>query len=94
MLTLSSYEKLQQTKQVILITLYLARNKGGGQKSRQTLLEYFVELTAKKAANEDEEKNAAGMLQLKIGSLFNPRQFLVLKDMPQLKGLYYSLLKD
>ena len=45
--TARQYEEMQHAKQVIMIALHLAKNKGGGQKSRQTLLEYLTELTSK-----------------------------------------------
>lgn len=54
-----------QQKNVLLIALYLSRNKGGGAASRQTLLEYF-----KEDCKSSDSKNLT--LSLRIGSLFNP----------------------
>jgi len=57
---------MQQKKCCLLIALYLNRNKGGGAKSRQTLLEFF-----KEHVKTNESQNAK--LSMRIGSIFNPK---------------------
>ena len=73
-------------KNTLMISWYLARNKGGGVKSRQTILEFFKENT-----KESESKNAP--LSLRIGSLFDPRNPLTKLQDTHIES-YYMILKD
>ena len=73
-------------RNTLIIALYLARNKGGGAKSRQTLLEYFKEST-----KSNDSKNAN--LSLRIGSLFNPKHPLTKLQSTDIES-YYAVLKD
>ena len=81
-----AYEELQHMRNTLIIALYLARNKGGGAKSRQTLLEYFKDST-----KSNDSKNAN--LSLRIGSLFNPKHPLTKLQSTDVES-YYAVLKD
>lgn len=70
----------------LLVALYLSKNKGGGAKSRQTLLEFFKENT-----KTNESKNAS--LSLRVGSLFNPKHPLTKLQSTDIES-YYAVLKD
>ena len=77
---------MQHKRNTLLVALYLARNKGGGAKSRQTLLEFFKENT-----KSNDSKNAN--LSLRIGSLFNPKHPLTKLQTTDIES-YYTVLKD
>ena len=77
---------MQLKKNALLVALYLARNKGGGAASRQTLLEFFKENT-----KQGESKNAR--LSLRIGSLFNPKHPLTKLQDTAIES-YYTVLKE
>ena len=77
---------MQHKRNTLLVALYLARNKGGGAKSRQTLLEFFKENT-----KSNDSKNAN--LSLRIGSLFNPKHPLTKLQTTDIES-YYMVLKD
>ena len=77
---------MQQQRNVLLIALFLSKNKGGGAASRQNLLEYF-----KDKVKSDGSKNAE--LSLRIGSLFNPLHPLTKLQDTSIES-YYAVLKD
>ena len=71
---------------MLLITLFLAKSKGGGAASRQTLLEFF-----KETVKSNGSKNAE--LSLRLGSLFNPEHPLTKLQDTHIES-YYAVLKD
>ena len=71
---------------MLLIAQFLARSKGGGAASRQTLLEHF-----KEKVKNDGSKNAE--MSLRIGSLFNPKHPLTKLQDTHIES-YYAVLKD
>ena len=77
---------MQLKKNTLLVALYLARNKGGGAASRQTLLEFFKENT-----KQEDSRNAR--LSLRIGSLFNPKHPLTKLQDTAIES-YYEVLKE
>ena len=77
---------MQQQRNVLLIALFLSKNKGGGAASRQTLLEYF-----KDKVKSDGSKNVE--LSLRIGSLFNPCHPLTKLQDTHIDS-FYAVLKD
>ena len=81
-----SYQEMVQKKNAVLLSLYVARNKGGGAKSRQTLLEFFKEVTKDKPSNN-------AKLSLRIGSLFNPTSPLTKLQEIDIES-YYAVLKE
>lgn len=79
-------EQFQLKKSCLLIALYLSKNKGGGAKSRQTLLEFF-----KDHVKSEGSQNAK--LSLRIGSIFNPKHPLTKLQDTHIES-YYAVLKD
>lgn len=64
--TAEAYETVQRKKNAILVALSFAKNKGGGEASRQSLIDYLDQLI-----KEQDSYNSDVVFS--YGSIFDPR---------------------